>query len=125
MDQKTRRTAIVIGALVALFLVFTSTVDIYTDWLWFASLGQLSTYQTRLWTRASLWLVGALLVMLVLAINWLLIPRRLLGRLRRLAASRLHLRDRRNRALPSVQECWPTGSQSASSCAWWRPSSPW
>ena len=92
MDQKTRRTVIVIGALVTLFLVFTSTVDIYTDWLWFASLGQLSTYQTRLWTRAGLWLAGALLVMLVLAINWLLIPRRLLGKLQ------LHLRDRQQQS---------------------------
>lgn len=91
MEQRSRRTvirfAIGIGTLVALFIVFTSTVGIYTDWLWFASLGQLSTYQTQLWTRVGLWLAGALLVMGVLVINWLVIPRRLLSQLR------LHLRS--------------------------------
>jgi uncharacterized membrane protein (UPF0182 family) len=85
MEPRSRRTAtgyaIIIGALVTLFIVFTSTVDIYTDWLWFASLGQRSTYQTRLLTQAGLWLAGALLVILVLLVNWFLIPRRLLDRL--------------------------------------------
>ncbi len=85
MEQRPKRTtigcAIAIGALVALFIVFTSTVDIYTDWLWFASLGQLSTYQTRLWTQVGLWLAGALLATLVLLTNWFLIPRQILDQL--------------------------------------------
>ena len=82
MAQKSRGTivryVIVIGVLLALYIVFTSTVGVYTDWLWFASQGQLRTYQTQLWTRAGLWLAGALLVILVLITNWLLIPDRLL-----------------------------------------------
>jgi len=86
MQQRTRRIAIgcavAIGAALILFIFFTSMVGIYTDWLWFASLGQLSTYQTRLWTRVGLWLAGALLAILVLVVNWFLIPRRLLGPLR-------------------------------------------
>jgi len=85
MKPRSRRTAIgytiVIGALVVLFVIFTSTIDIYTDWLWFASLGQQSTYQTRLLAQAGLWLAGALLVILVLLVNWFLIPRQLLDQL--------------------------------------------
>jgi uncharacterized membrane protein (UPF0182 family) len=83
MQQRTTRFAIgcavAIGAALILFILFTSMVGIYTDWLWFASLDQLSTYQTQLWTRAGLWLAGALLVILVLVVNWFLIPRRLFG----------------------------------------------
>jgi uncharacterized membrane protein (UPF0182 family) len=85
MSQTPRRTAIryvvTIGAFLALFVIFTSTVGIYTDWLWFASLGQLGAYQTRLWTRVGLWFVAAVSVILVLIVNWFLIPRRLLGQL--------------------------------------------
>ncbi|MDY7077169.1 MAG: UPF0182 family protein [Chloroflexota bacterium] len=102
MEQKSRYTTIgcatVVGALVALFFVFASAISIYTDWLWFDSLGQLSTYQTRLWTRVELWLAGALLVIAVLVINWLVIPRRLLGplqlRLRGLEGLRFTLGSR-------------------------------
>jgi len=97
MAQRPRRTAIgytvAVGALLALFVTFTSLVGIYTEWLWFASLGQLSTYQTRLWTRVGLWLIGAVLVILVLVVNWFLIPRRLLGQLQ------LHLRGRKRQIL--------------------------
>ncbi|HUX77723.1 MAG TPA: UPF0182 family protein [Anaerolineae bacterium] len=85
MAQRRRRTtigyAIAVGALLALFVTFSSLVDIYTEWLWFASLGQQSTYQTRLWSQVGLWLAGALLVILVLVVNWFLIPRRLLDQL--------------------------------------------
>jgi len=69
------------GAIAALFVAFASTVGTYTDWLWFDSVGQLSTYQTRLWTQVGLWLGGALLVIAVLVVNWYIIPRRLLGQL--------------------------------------------
>jgi len=97
MEQESRRSVvrytIAIGALVALFIVFTSTVDVYTDWLWFASLGQLSTYQTSLWTQVGLGLAGGLLVILVLLVNWLLIPRRLPDQLQ------LRLRGRRQMRL--------------------------
>jgi len=85
MDKESRRLAlgcaIAFGVLLALFALFTSLVGVYTDWLWFASLGQLSIYQTRLWTQVGLWLAGALLVMVVLIVNWFVVPRRLLGRI--------------------------------------------
>ena len=117
MEQQSRRTvirfAIGIGTLVALFSVFTSTVGIYTDWLWFASLGQLSTYQTQLWTRVGLWLAGALLVMGVLVINWLVIPRRLLSQLR------LHLRSHRQQQLVVGSRVLTIGLRVV------QPSSPW
>ena len=97
MAQRSRRTtiryAIAIGALLALSVVFTSAVGIYTDWLWFDSLGQLRTYQTRLWAQFGLWLAGALLVILVLVANWFLIPRRALGQLH------VHLRSRTRQRL--------------------------
>jgi uncharacterized membrane protein (UPF0182 family) len=83
MKQRSRRTAIgwaiAVGVLVVLFIAFTGMVGVYTEWLWFASLRQLSTFQIQLWTPVGLWLAGALLVILVLLTNWLLIPRRLLG----------------------------------------------
>jgi len=97
MKQKSVRTAIVYaittGVIVALFVIFTSTVGIYTDWLWFASLGQQATFQVRLWTRVGLWLAGALFVVFVLLVNWLLIPRRLLSYLQ------LRLHGRREQRL--------------------------
>ena len=97
MAQRPRRItigyAIAVGALLALFVTFSSLVDIYTEWLWFASLGQQSTYQTRLWSQVGLWLAGALLVILVLVVNWFLIPRRMLGQLQ------LHLRGRMRQIL--------------------------
>lgn len=101
MEQRSRRIAvgctIATGALLASFVIFTSTASIYTDWLWFASLDQLSTYQTRLWTQVGLWLAGAGIVLAVLTINWFLIPRRLLGQLH------LHLRGQARLALgPAV-----------------------
>ena len=97
MAPRSRRTtiryAIAIGVLLALLVVFNSMVGLYTDWLWFDSLGQLHTYQTRLWAQVGLWLVGALVVILVLVANWFLIPRRVIGQLH------IHLRNRTRQRL--------------------------
>nr|NIV40247.1 hypothetical protein [Anaerolineae bacterium] len=83
MQQRTTRfavgCAVAIGAALVSFILFTSMVGIYTDWLWFASLDQLSTYQAQLWARAGLWLAGALVVILVLVVNWFIVPRWLFG----------------------------------------------
>ena len=58
MPQKTRRTiakyAITIGIVVVALAVFNGTVGIYTDWLWFASLGKLRILQTQVGTQISL-----------------------------------------------------------------------
>jgi len=68
MAQRPRRTtigyAIAVGVLLALFVTFSSLVGMVTEWLWFASLGQPSIYQTRLWSQVGLWLAGDLLVIL-------------------------------------------------------------
>jgi len=91
--RSTTRWIITVGVVLALFIVANSLMTTYTDWLWFASLGQLRTYQTRLWSRAILWLAGGLVVAGALAGNWLLAPRRLL------AQARLRLRGRRGATL--------------------------
>ena len=82
MGQKSRRTLtrwlIAFAVLLALFLASNSLVRLYIDWLWFASLGQLRTYLTRLWARIALWPAGLLVAVAVLSINWLLIPRKVL-----------------------------------------------
>ncbi|MGD8245359.1 MAG: UPF0182 family protein [Anaerolineae bacterium] len=84
MTQRARRVfvglTVAFGVLVLLPILSGSAVGLYTDWLWFTSVGQLGTLRTRLLARIVLWLTSALLVVAVLAINWLLLPRRLLGR---------------------------------------------
>lgn len=97
MAQRSRRViigiAIAFGALVILPIFFSNIIGLYTDWLWFAGLGQLSIYLTRLWTRIWLWLAGGAVVLVVLALNWFFIPRRLLGKVR------LHLRGRQRKLI--------------------------
>ena len=85
MNQNTRRTlirnGIIVGVLLVLFVLFRSTVDFYTDWLWFASLGKQQVLQTQLVTQIGLWLASGLGVTLLLAVNWFVVPRRMLGQL--------------------------------------------
>ena len=73
MNQDTRRTlirnGIIIGVLLVLFVLFRSTVDFYTDWLWFASLGKQQVLQTRLMAQTSLWLASGLLITLLLVVG--------------------------------------------------------
>lgn len=93
MNPRPLRTAIIyavaIAAVIALIVLFTSTVGIYTDWLWFASIGQARVYQTRLLAQIGMWVAGALVASFVLTLNWFIIPRPLLAQLR------LRLQDRR------------------------------
>jgi uncharacterized membrane protein (UPF0182 family) len=97
MPQKLRRTitkyAIIAGALVAALVLFDNAVGLYTDWLWFDSLGQLRVLQTRVVARSGLWIGGAVLVTLVLFVNWFLVPRRALAQLQ------LNLRGRQSQRL--------------------------
>ena len=51
---------------------------LYTDWLWFDSLGYLSVYKIRLAAQIGVYAVGMLLALTFTGVNWLLIPRRLL-----------------------------------------------
>ena len=105
MTVKLRRTILILIAVLALALIFflPGLLDlwatIYTDWLWFDSLGYLPVYQTRLVAQVGMYVVGAVVALAFAAINWILIPRRLLGsvpevvglRIRRLRISRLVL----------------------------------
>lgn len=86
MSQRVRRIlilgSITFGALVLLPILSGSAINLYTDWLWFDRLGQLGALKTRLLSRVVLWIVGALIVLTFLAVNWFFLPRRLLGRFR-------------------------------------------
>jgi hypothetical protein len=102
MEKKTRRTLVIsviaFGVLVLLPLIFTGAVEFYTDWLWYISMEQLGTYLTRVWGRVGLWIGGALLVLAVLAVNWIFLPRRLLGRVQ----LRIQGRQQRNITIGST-----------------------
>ncbi len=90
MNQRARRIlilgAVALGVLVLLPILSGSGITLYTDWLWFGTLGQRSTFTRQLLSRGLLWLAGALLALAFLVVNWFFLPRRLLGHLR------LHIR---------------------------------
>ena len=71
-----RSWLIIIGALVFLFIIAAIGKGIYTEWLWFDSLGFSSIYTTILTTRVWLFFVGAL-VFLALLLSNLFLARRL------------------------------------------------
>lgn len=72
----TVRWLIAIGVLIALFILAAIGKGIYTDWLWFSSLGYSSVYTTILGTRIWLFFVGAFLFLALLLAN-LFLARRL------------------------------------------------
>ncbi|HIQ02763.1 MAG TPA: UPF0182 family protein [Anaerolineales bacterium] len=85
MRPRLRRVFIIVGIGFALLTVAPTLIELYvrlyTDWLWFESVGYLSVYRTRLLTEVGMFLAGGLLTLAYLGINWLLIPRRLLRHL--------------------------------------------
>ncbi len=55
-----------------LFIFFNRIVGFYTDWIWYDSVGQSQVFMTRLWASFALFLVGAVVVWLFMAVNvWL------------------------------------------------------
>jgi len=70
-----RRWLIVIGALIALFIVASISKGIYTEWLWFDSLGFSSIYMTILTTKVWLFFVGAFIFLTLLLANLFLVRR--------------------------------------------------
>jgi len=85
MPKKARRTitkyAIIAGAIVTVLVLFDSAIAVYTDWLWFDSLGKLRVLQIQVMAKVGLWIGSAVLVTFVLFLNWFLIPRRALAQL--------------------------------------------
>jgi hypothetical protein len=73
--------AIALAVLVVVPGLITLCVNLYTDWLWFDTMGYLSVYLTRLTTRVGMFLVAALVAMIFVGVNWLVVPRKLLRHL--------------------------------------------
>jgi len=71
-----RRWVIIIGILVFLFILATIGKGIYTEWLWFGSLGFSNIYTTILTTKLWLFFAGALAFFALLVAN-LFLARRL------------------------------------------------
>ncbi len=63
---------LVVGALFVLFLVSSTLVNLYTDSLWFASLGYSDIFRTLLWARVGLFAAGFVIAAAFLLGNWLL-----------------------------------------------------
>lgn len=74
--RQTRGWLIAIGVLIALFIIATISKGIFTEWLWFDSLGFSSVYTTILTTKIWLFFVGAFVFLALLLIN-LFVARRL------------------------------------------------
>jgi len=64
-----RWPVIIIGILVFLFILATIGKGIYTEWLWFGSLGFSNIYTTILTTRLWLFFAGALVFFALLVSN--------------------------------------------------------
>src|ERR1700712_2184752 len=67
-----RRGKIVIGVLVALFVLLTalgSLVRVYTNWLWFGEVGYRPVFSTILWTRVVLFLIVGLVLAVIIGTN--------------------------------------------------------
>ena len=58
-----------IVALIALFILLTQAIGVYTDWLWFGSLGFRSVFATMLGTKIWLFFAGALVFAALLLVN--------------------------------------------------------
>jgi uncharacterized membrane protein (UPF0182 family) len=82
LKRRATAWAIAIGLGVVLLTLSSTLVSLAVDWLWFDSLGQRATFQTRLFTRAGLWAAGLTISLALLLGNWLAIPQRIFGRLR-------------------------------------------
>ena len=64
-----------LGMLLLLWIGGSILANIYVDWLWFDNLGYLSVFTTILWTRISLFVVGALVFGALFSINVILAQR--------------------------------------------------
>lgn len=72
-----RRTYVLIGVLALLFFGIQIATRVYTEWLWFESLGRETVYRTRVVVPIALFIGTILVAAPWLAGNWLLASRRL------------------------------------------------
>ena len=73
--RQTRRWLIAVGSLIALFILASIGRGIYTEWLWFDSLGFSNVYSTILTTKVWLFFAGALFSLGLLLANLFLVRR--------------------------------------------------
>ncbi len=69
------RWAAALAVVAVLFLGIVAARNVYTDWLWYSSLGLLSVFKTILWAKIVLFVAGALVSGAVLGINLWLVRR--------------------------------------------------
>ena len=70
---------LILLGVVFLLVLFNTLRGVYTDWLWFNSLGFLDVYRTILWTRAWLFIVGALVFGIMITVTVVLALRHARG----------------------------------------------
>jgi len=75
-NQPLKWWLIIIGGIILLFIALAVWKSIYTDWLWFGSLGFSSVYTTILTTRLWLFFAGSFIFLIILLPN-LFLARRL------------------------------------------------
>jgi uncharacterized membrane protein (UPF0182 family) len=71
-----KRALAVVGALIALLvlpILVTVYSQVYTEWLWFDSLGHLTVFRTRLVAEIVMFLAGGVLALAWLGGNWLVV----------------------------------------------------
>ena len=70
---------LILVGVVFLLVVFNTLRGVYTDWLWFNSLGFLDVFRTILWTRAWLFITGAVVFGVMITVTVVLAQRHARG----------------------------------------------
>jgi len=82
MSRSLRNAVVIAGIILVTLFLLPGLVDlwatVYTEWLWFDSVGYLPVYRTRLVAEIGMYAAGTLVALAFFGLNWLLIPRRLL-----------------------------------------------
>jgi uncharacterized protein len=73
---ESKRTLLLAGALLLLFLSFNWVVRTYTDWLWFQELSYVDVWLKQFFWRIGLFLVGLVIALVVFGLNWHLARKR-------------------------------------------------
>ena len=68
-SRRAKALLVTVGILVVLFFVLTAFAALYTDRLWFSSVGYTEVFTTLLWTRVALFAVFGVLMAVVVGVN--------------------------------------------------------